>query len=123
LLGGCGGKSRDAARAATDKFRARCFLGSYAEIYQQSEPEFRASATEDQFEKMMHTLDRRLGRFLSGAEAGWRVNLGTGGKTVFLGYKSDFEKGSANEEFIWRVKDGAPSLVGYHINSPLLLAD
>jgi hypothetical protein len=123
LLVGCGGKSREAAQAATEKFRARVMVGEYAQIYGQAEPEFRASATEAQFEKLMKAVERKLGRWQAAAEPAWRVNIGTGGRTVFLGYKSEFEKGSASEEFIWRVKDPAPTLVGYHINSPAFLAD
>jgi hypothetical protein len=51
------------------------------------------------------------------------VNIGTGGKTVFLGYNSEYEKGSATEEFVWRPAAPAPKLVGYHLNSPLFLPD
>jgi hypothetical protein len=122
-LVGCGGKSREAAQAATEKFRARVMVGEYAQIYAQAEPEFRASATEEQFEKLMKAVDRKLGRWQAAGEPAWRVNIGTGGRTVLLGYKSEFEKGSASEEFVWRVKDPAPTLVGYHINSPLFLSD
>jgi hypothetical protein len=64
-VAGCGGKSREAAQAATEKFRTRVFLGAYAEIYGQADPEFRASVPEEQFEKLMRAIDRKLGRFQS----------------------------------------------------------
>jgi hypothetical protein len=119
LLVGCG-KSREAAQAATEKFHLRVIRGAYAEIYAQAAPELRAATSEDQFEKLMNVVDRRLGRFESAAEAGWRVNVGTGGKTVSLGYKSHFEKGNATEQFVWRPDEPEPKLVAYHIDSPLL---
>jgi hypothetical protein len=122
-LVGCGAKSREAAQAATEKFRTRVIRGAYAEIYRQTTPEFRASATEEQFEKAMKAIDKKLGRFQSAPPPGWRVNVGTGGKTVFLVYKSQFEKGGATEEFVWKPADAEPKLTGYHINSPLLFAD
>lgn len=123
LLIGCGGKSREAAQAATEKFRLRVLRGAYGEIYAQAAPEFRAAASEEQFEKLMKAIDRRLGRFESAATPAWRVNIGTGGKTVFLGYKSLFEKGNASEEFVWRPDEPEPKLAAYNIQSPLLMPD
>lgn len=123
LLAGCSGKSVEAAQAATWQFRTRWTSGGYAEIYKQADAEFRASATEEQFKKLLDAIDRKLGPWQSAAEPIWLVSMGTSGHTVTLRYKSQFEKGPANEEFVWRVKGGGATLVGYHINSPLFLPE
>jgi hypothetical protein len=122
-LGGCAGKSRDEAQAATERFRARYVRGAYAEIYGRAAPELRASATEAQFVKLMERTSQKLGSWQSAESVGWRVNVGTAGRIVMLGFKSQFEKGVASEEFLWRIQEPEPALAGYHINSPLFLDD
>jgi hypothetical protein len=47
----------------------------------------------------------------------------TGGQTVRLTYQSQFAKGGATEQFAWRIEQGAPILLGYHVSSPLLVSD
>jgi hypothetical protein len=48
---------------------------------------------------------------------------GTAGHTVRLTYQSQFAKGLATEQFAWRIEHGTPVLLGYHVNSPLLVSD
>src|SRR6476619_3870913 len=85
LAVGCG-KPRDAAQRATDKFRARWVKGAFVEIYDASEPPFRASLTQEQATNWMMAVSSRLGKWKS-AEAGpWSINDGSDGKTVMLAY-------------------------------------
>lgn len=123
LLVGCSGKPREAAQAATEKFRARWVKGAFVEIYDASEPPFRASLTQDQAAKWMAAVSGRLGKWQSAEAGAWSINDGSDGKTVMLGYKSKFENGTADETFAWRIKEPEPALVGYHINSPLIRLD
>jgi hypothetical protein len=122
-LVGCTGKSREAAQAATEKFRARCFRGAFDEIYAAASPEFRSSMTTEQFSKFMAAVDRKLGRWQASDPPAWNVTIGTGGRAVTLGYKSDFEKGEAREQFVWRIVEPEPILVGYRIESRLLVLE
>ena len=39
-----------------------------------------------------------------------------------LTYQSQFAKGAASEQFVWRMQTDGPALLGYHVNSPLLIA-
>jgi hypothetical protein len=84
--------------------------------------ELRQVTTEEQFERFMTALDRKLGTWQSAAEPAWNVSRGTGGHLVRLTYQSQFANGSASEQFVWRIESGAATLIGYHVNSPLLLA-
>jgi hypothetical protein len=120
---GCTGKSREAAQAATERFRARTLRGAFAEIYGAAAPDLRAAGSEEQFVKMMDVVGRKLGRWQSAEPQGWRALMGTGGRTVTLGFKSQFEKGVGHEEFQWRIQDPEPALVSYRINSPLLMPE
>lgn len=120
LVAACGGT--DEAKHGVAQFRSRAAQKSYGEIYRTAGAELRQGATEEQFERFMITLDRRLGAWQSAAELAWNVTRGTGGHLVRLTYQSQFAKGAASEQFVWRLDNGGPALLGYHVNSPLLMA-
>lgn len=119
LVAACGGT--DEAKHGVAEFRSRAAQKSYGEIYRTAGAELRKGATEEQFERFMTTLDRRLGTWQSTAEPAWNVTRGTGGHLVRLTYQSQFAKGAASEQFVWRMENGGPALLGYHVNSPLLM--
>jgi hypothetical protein len=114
-------RSREAADAATAHFRERFSAGQYATIYQDAAPEFRASITGPEFDKMMDGVSKKLGRFRSTTQRSWNVHFGTGGKTITLGFASEFEKASAVETFVWKSQGDAIVLQGYNINSRALV--
>ena len=120
LVAACGGT--DEAKHGVAEFRSRAAQKSYGEIYRTAGAELRQTATEEQFERFMTTLDRRLGAWQSAAEPAWNVTRGTGGHLVRLTYQSQFTKGAASEQFVWRMENGGAALLGYHVNSPLLIA-
>jgi hypothetical protein len=119
LVAACGGTGE--AKHGVAEFRSRAAQKSYGEIYRTAGAELRKGATEEQFERFMTTLDRRLGTWQSAAEPAWNVTRGTGGHLVRLTYQSQFAKGAASEQFVWRMENGGPALLGYHVNSPLLM--
>ena len=121
LLASCGGT--DDAKRGVANFRARAAQTSFSEIYWRAAPEFRQSATEEQFLRVMKALDRKLGPWTSAAEPGWNVTRGTAGQVVNLTYQSQFAKGAVSEQFTWRIENGEPLLLGYHANSPLLITE
>jgi len=122
LVMGCS-MGTDEAKQGVAEFRARAANQSFNEIYQASGPEFRQAATEEQFARFMTALERKLGAWQSAADPGWHVNRGSGGHSVRLTYDSRFTKGAAGEQFAWRLDGGRPVLVGYQVNSPLLLTE
>ena len=117
LLTSCGGTA-DAKRGVAN-FRARAAQTSFSEIYWRAAPEFRQSATEEQFLRVMTALNRKLGAWTSAGEPGWNVT----GQVVNLTYQSQFAKGAVSEQFTWRIEDGEPVLLSYQANSPLLIAE
>ena len=119
LLASCGGT--DDAKRGVANFRARAAQTSFSEIYWRAAPEFRQSATEEQFLGLMTALDRKLGPWASAPEPGGNVTRGTAGKVVNLTYQSQFAKGAVSEQFTWRIEDGEPVLLDYRANSPLLI--
>ena len=120
LLASCSG-SADAKRGVAN-FRARAAQTSFSEIYWRAAPEFRQSSTEEQFLGVMTALDRKLGPWASAGEPGWNATRGTAGQVVNLTYQSQFAKGAVSEQFTWRIEDGEPVLLAYHVTSPVLIA-
>jgi hypothetical protein len=123
MLHGCSGKARQVAEAATQEFRERYSRSEFDQIYAASAPDLRTRATHDEFVKLMEGVTRKLGGYGSATVTGWRVYRGTNGTIVTLGYHTTFEKGSADEEFEWKLEDHAAKLAGYHINSNAFLAN
>src|SRR5262249_11227833 len=97
--------------------------GAFAEIYANAGPPFKTGTNQEQFLKWMGAMSRKLGKFRSAEAQAWKVNSGSDGTTVLLGFNTHFENGPAEETFVWRVNEAEPTLVGYHINSPLFVAD
>ena len=120
LFAACGGT--DEAKRGVAEFRSRVAEKSYGEIYRRGGAELRQGTSEEQFERFMTALDRKLGAWQSSDEPGWNVMRGAGGHIVRLTYQSQFANGAASEQFVWRIENGVATLLGYHVNSPVLLA-
>ena len=122
-LQGCSRKSRQVAEAATQELRERYSRAEFDQIYAASAPELWTQSTHDDFVKVMQGVTRKLGDYRSSTVTGWRWFAGTNGTTVTLGYRTVFEKGAADEEFVWKVHNHAAKLAGYHISSNAFLAE
>jgi len=122
VLVSCGGGT-DAAKQGVTAFRDRVTHRSFAEIYRTASPEFRQAVTKEQFQRLMGGLERRLGAWQSSNEPVWHVMRSTGGHFVSLTYESQFSKGPATERFTWRIENGAPVLLGYNVQSALLVME
>ena len=120
FLLGCS-TGRDEAKQGVAEFRARVAERAFSDVYASADPGFRQAAAEDKFVEFMAALDRKLGPWQSAEDPVWTVTRGTNGHFVRLTYQSRFAKGLAAEEFMWRIQHGRPALVGYHVNSPLLV--
>lgn len=122
LLVSCSGGTEE-AKQGVSSFRARVAHGSFVEIYRTASPEFRQAVPEEQFQRLMTGLERKLGTWQSAKEPIWNVTRSTGGHFVGLTYESQFSRGPATEQFSWRIDRGAPVLVGYHVKSSLLVME
>jgi hypothetical protein len=116
---GRSGVSAQAADVATQDFRQRCQRNELRQVYAGAAPEFRAGASEALFVGLMRNISEKLGAWQSARPLGTAKVAGEADKLV-LQYKSQFSKGEATENFVWRNEGGKPILVGYHINSRAL---
>lgn len=125
VLTACGGMNEDAtaARVSVSDFRSYVSSGDHGAIYAMSDPLYRKTVTRQQHDKLFSLLKKRMGDFDTATETGWKVNYTTEGQFVVLTYNARFSKGEGAETFTWKVTDGKPTLAGYNINSPALLAE
>jgi hypothetical protein len=122
LLASSCASAREVADAASLEFRMRISRSAYDEIVRSAAPEFQAATTASDFAKTMESLKERLGAWQSSEEPAWKVLAGISAQTVTLVYNSHFERGTATEEFVWRVRQGRSALAGYHVKSSAQIA-
>lgn len=122
VLGACS-MAQDAAQAegAVQQFHQQLDAGQSAAIYAAAGDELKKVSSEQEFVPLLDAVHRKLGAFKSAAQNGWRVNYQTAGKFVTLDYKSTYAGGEASEEFVYRLAEHGPMLVGYHVNSNALI--
>jgi len=103
------------------QFHQQFDAASYADIYEQSAPEFKAATTADKFVALLEAVHRKLGATKSSEKQNWLVNFYTSGTFVTLTYKTTFAEGDGIEKFVYKKEDNEAKLIGYNINSNVLI--
>jgi hypothetical protein len=117
-IGGCSaGQDKAIGEGGVVQFHRLLDAGRYHDIYAGAANEFRQSGSEQAAIRFLAMVHDRLGPVRRADQRGWRVNFTTGGTMVSLRYGTQFASGRGTEDFVFRVRGGSPSLVGYHINS------
>lgn len=123
LCGGCKDmlKGHEEGRKGVDEFHKLYNGEKYAEIFASADPGFGKAITLPDFKKFLESVQRKLGKAKSSTEDGWRVNSLNGKTYITLGEKTEFEKGEAEERFVFIMHDGQALLYNYNINSRVFL--
>ena len=122
---GCGGvmRSKETAANAMDEFHDRFNAGQFDKIYDTADADFQGAMARADFLKFIEAVHRKLGNYKTCANQGWKSNTFNGDTSVDLRYKTTFEKGQGDEDFVFRVSGTRATLRGYHINSTKLVTD
>ena len=124
LLSACNPvKNKAIAESAVVNFHSQLDAEKFHEIYADSSDRFKKATTDEQWSKLLGAIHRKLGTVKSSNLQNWRAFSGTGGTTMEVVYKTQFEKSEATEDFNWLIVNGKPELLGYNINSIGLIAD
>ncbi|MEO5773767.1 MAG: DUF3887 domain-containing protein [Sphingomicrobium sp.] len=110
-----------AAEAAVVQFHSDLNGARFDKIYSETAPEFKSASTRPDFTKLLEAVHRKLGSFRSGKTIGWNDNVNTSGHFVILNRQAQFEKGPAEEQFIFKLNGTNSVIVGYHIASNTLI--
>jgi hypothetical protein len=95
--------------------------GEFADIYDRSADELRKATSKREFVALLEAVHRKLGHTKSSDKVGWNVNYQTSGEFVSLNYKTAYENGDANEQFVFLMHDQTALLAGYVVNSTALI--
>ena len=123
LVGCSSGEHMATAERGVAEFRQLMESRQFAKVYATGSDEFRKSMSEAELVRILGALNSKLGSVKNAENNGWNVNFHTSGTFVTLGFKTEFEKGSGAERFVFRIADGRAALVTYNVNSPALLTN
>ena len=115
------GADQRLATEAVSRFHRLYNAENYSAIYTSADQAFQNAMSEADYVTFMSAVHRKLGSLKSSADAGWRVSQTLNGTQIALAFSSEFAEGAATEQFLFKMSSGKPSLIGYHINSPLLI--
>ena len=123
LLTSCGsGKDIAAAQQGVGQFHSQLDSEQYHEIYAAADDSFHKATTETDFIALLQAIHRKLGKTQKSEQRTFQVGWYTGtGKTVTLGYDTNFAGGAASEQFVWGLRGDQPVLLGYHVTSNALI--
>ena len=116
-------KDVDNANAAVAQFRELMAAKKFDQIYSEAGDDLKKSTTEQSLTRLLEAVDRKLGAFKSAQSNGWNVNYSGIVTTVTMKFKTQFERGSGVETFVYRITGGKALLAGYHIDSADMLVN
>jgi hypothetical protein len=122
LLGGCDfNQNRKVADAGFQRFHSQVEFESYWQVYSEADPEFREMITQDDFTRLLQSVRVRLGRPQRSNVRSYMEGCFTDrGLLARVVYDVQFERAHAEEHFVWRLREGRPFLLGYHVSSPAM---
>src|SRR5262245_58608898 len=91
------------AEAGVAHFRQLMSEQKYAEIYKESGDELKKATSEPQFTALLAAVERKLGAVKDSKKNGWNVSWNNLITTVTINLKPQFEKGSGDERFTFRI--------------------
>jgi len=79
------------------------------------------AARREKFVPFLGAIHRKLGFVKESKRGNFNVFFGTGGNRVTSGWETSFEHGPAAETFVYITRGNMPQLIGYNINSDVLI--
>jgi len=122
VLAGCSASAdTSTAEAAVPKFHEMLDAAQFDDIYAQSSDAMKTATSQADLVALLGAVHRKLGNTRSSDRTSWGINYQTSGTWVTLVYKTVYDSGDAQEQFVFLVKDKSALLAGYHVNSNALI--
>jgi hypothetical protein len=115
------GNDVPAAERGVAAFHAALDSGRYAAIQASSSAEMKGTTSAADLTRLLEAVHDRLGAFRAGSTRSWNDSRTTSGRFVTLDYAATYERGSAEENFVFRIDGDHATLAGYHVNSNALI--
>ncbi|MBB5030925.1 hypothetical protein [Prosthecobacter vanneervenii] len=110
-------KGKGLADAAIVDFHLQFNEGNFKKLYAAGHQELKASATEEDFVKLLEAVHRKLGKYVKDGDGSWRVNTVNFKTVVSVSRKAEFEHGKGTETFSFIVSGESCLLLSYYIQS------
>jgi hypothetical protein len=104
-------------------FRERMAAERFDQIYADAGDELKKATSEKQFTDFLSAVDRKLGGVKDAKDSGWNINFRPTATLVTLSQKTEFERGSGVEAFVYRIAGKQAKLLGYHLSSNDLIVN
>ena len=109
------------AEAEVEHFHRLLDGGRFQEFYAETGDEFKAASKQEEFVPILEAVHRKLGTVQKSEKTRTDTNVSNRGTSVGLTYTTTFSEGPATERFQFHIVEGKPVLVGYNVNSNLLI--
>jgi len=110
-----------AAERGVAAFHAALDAGRYAAIHASSSAEMKETTSPADLTRLLAAVHDRLGAFRAGKTRSWNDSRTTSGHFLTLDYSATYERGTAEENFVFRIDGDRAVLAGYHVNSNALI--
>jgi len=111
------------ASAAADHFHQQLNTGDYDHIYESATDEFRRWGKREDLNRFFDNIRQKMGNAGTPSSLGFHVNWRNGVLWVDQTFNTKFEKGQAQEYFVWKIQQDQPRLYEYRIDAPNLHED
>lgn len=98
------------------EFHDQYNASNYGAVWSGASDDLRDTTSQQQFAAMLASIRERMGKVVSTKQVGWASNFNNGDSFVTIKMQTTFEKGTGDEEFVYRKAGDDLNLAGYHIN-------
>jgi hypothetical protein len=115
----CGlSKNTKQAEAQVDRFHQHWNEGDFQAVFNEAHMNFRAAQSASDLLTTMLAVKKNYGELKSSKRRSWGFNKNNGVTDIKLSYDSAYDRGSAVEEFVYRMTGDRALLLSYDIASP-----
>ncbi len=114
-------KGREAAANAVVGFHNQLDSADFGGVYAKTHPDFKRASSEKDFVAVLEAVHRKLGTVRSAKQTSWQVQTVGIHTNVVLNYRTNFSGGDAAETFTYRMDGPNALLLGYSIDSTVLV--
>jgi hypothetical protein len=118
IVSGCAGPSSvQDARGQVDAFHGLLDKGDFDAIWNEATQDIKATTSKESFTGLLTAVHSRMGTVNETKQVGWKVKTDTSGTFASVTMQTTFERGTAQEEFVYRKTDAGYKLAGYQIKA------
>ena len=122
-LTGCGlAKNTKKVDAEVDRFHQHWNADEFQAVFDEAHMNFRNAQPASSLLSTFERIKKNYGKLQTSKRRSWGFNTNNGVTDIKVAYDSAFDRGSAVEEFVYRMNGDKPLLLSYDIASPETVA-